>query len=174
MWKEYKNTGFFVCENGEVKTVDRYIDSHKGDTKYKRLQKGRLLKGGTTLNGYEFVCIDGENMFRHRLVAELFIPNPHNLPEVNHKDENPHNNSVENLEWISHKDNCNYGRRKSANQDKTKRVAQYDTDGNLVKLYKSLTEAEKLNGTPRGGGIGKCCRNEQKQYLNSKWSYYED
>lgn len=45
----------------------------------------------------------------HRLVAETFIPNPENLPEVNHKDENPSNNCVENLEWCDRKYNMNYG-----------------------------------------------------------------
>ena len=47
----------------------------------------------------------------HRLVAQAFIPNPDNLPEVNHKDENPINNSVNNLEWCDHKYNVNYGHR---------------------------------------------------------------
>ena len=47
----------------------------------------------------------------HRLVALAFIPNPNNLPTVNHKDENPSNNSVDNLEWMSRKDNNNYGTR---------------------------------------------------------------
>lgn len=46
----------------------------------------------------------------HRLVAETFLPNPNNLPEVHHKDNNPGNNNLSNLEWVSHKKNCEYSR----------------------------------------------------------------
>ena len=50
-----------------------------------------------------------KTMYIHRLVAQAFIPNPDNLPCVNHKDENPNNNNVDNLEWCTQKYNCNYG-----------------------------------------------------------------
>ena len=52
-----------------------------------------------------------KTMYIHRLVAQAFIPNPDNLPCVNHKDENPNNNNVDNLEWCTQKYNCNYGTR---------------------------------------------------------------
>lgn len=148
------------------------IESHRGNTVYKRLQKGKLLKGGVTINGYEFVTLaDKKHYFRHRLVAMYFIPNPNGFTDVNHKDENPHNNNVENLEWCSHKENCNYGSRKTGNQDKTKKVAQYTMNGTLIKIYVSLASAEKENNTPKNGGIGKCCRGKQKSYKNYKWKY---
>lgn len=175
MWKQIDDSSFYVNENGEVKTEDRLIFSHKGNTQYQRLQKGRLLKGGVTLNGYEFVKLeDGKHYFRHQLVAKYFIPNPNGYTEINHKDENPHNNSVDNLEWCTHKENCNYGRRKVGNQDKTKKVAQYTIDNELIKIYASLAQAEKENNCPRASGIGKCCRGMQKTYKNFKWKYYED
>ena len=50
-----------------------------------------------------------EDIYVHRIIASLFITNPYNLSDVNHKDSNPSNNCVENLEWLSHKDNLEYG-----------------------------------------------------------------
>ena len=72
---------------------------------------GRILKPKTAGRGYLCIAINGKNKYIHRLVAEAFIPNPDNLPQVNHKDENKHNNSVENLEWCSAEYNMTYGTR---------------------------------------------------------------
>ena len=58
----------------------------------------------------------------HRLVAETFIPNPNNYYCVNHKDENPLNNNVKNLEWCSINYNCNYGNRNKKISEKLKRI----------------------------------------------------
>lgn len=52
----------------------------------------------------------GKNFSVHRLVAQAFIPNPDNLPQINHKDHNPFNNHVDNLEWCTAKYNCNHKR----------------------------------------------------------------
>ena len=84
------------------------------------------------------------------------------------------NNNIENLEWCTHKYNCNYGNRKNGNQDKTKKVAQYDLNGNLIKVYESLRQAEKETNTPKSSGIAHCCRGKQKTYINFKWKYYEE
>ena len=73
----------------------------------------KFLKPRLNTSGYYQVnlCKDGKgkNFTIHRLVATAFIPNPDNLPEVNHKDEDKSNNCVENLEWMSKIDNINYG-----------------------------------------------------------------
>lgn len=90
-----------------------------------RTQMLSILNGKT---GYKFVILDKKTCYVHRLVAEAFIPNPDNLPQINHKDENKANNSVENLEWCSEKYNINYGSR-NANHRKTcriKRIALMD------------------------------------------------
>ena len=73
-------------------------------------KSGRILKPRKN-GGDLFVAIDNIQPLIHRLVAQAFIPNHENLPYVNHKDEDKKNNNVSNLEWISHKDNCNYGTR---------------------------------------------------------------
>lgn len=70
----------------------------------------RVLKPRYSKLGYARVSLHAKNdKLVHRLVAITFLGNPDNLPEVNHIDENPKNNSVDNLEWCTHKDNVNYG-----------------------------------------------------------------
>lgn len=75
---------------------------------------GKVLKGQNNGRGYLFVSLYDENhkckqIMIHRLVAKAFIPNPYNLPQVNHIDECKHNNYVENLEWVTSVDNINHG-----------------------------------------------------------------
>lgn len=86
-------------------------DGRVRSTKYRGQDEVRelsLLNGKT---GYRFVILDRKTCYVHRLVAEAFLPNPDNFPQINHKDENKANNSVENLEWCSAKYNVNYGSR---------------------------------------------------------------
>ena len=90
---------------------DRYEISNLGQVRDKRT--GRFKKAIEKDNGYLVYSfwIDGKTKqeYVHRLVALTFIPNPDDLPQVNHKDENKHNNAVENLEWCTAKYNANYG-----------------------------------------------------------------
>lgn len=77
--------------------------------------KPKKLNIRVTKNGYGRVYMRRdstnlrEDVYIHRIIAQMFIPNPNNLSDVNHKDSNPLNNCVENLEWLSHKDNLEYG-----------------------------------------------------------------
>lgn len=83
----------------------------------------------------------------HRLVAEAFIPNPDNLPYVNHINENKTDNRVENLEWCNAKYNANYGtRNKKISDYNSQSVAQYDLNGNFIKRFDSIKEAAEELG----------------------------
>lgn len=63
--------------------------------------------GSTTSTGYKHICIDGRYFYVHRLIATAFIPNLGNLPEIDHKNRDKSDNRVENLRWVSSKDNMN-------------------------------------------------------------------
>lgn len=90
-----------------------YQVSNKGRVKSFHSGEGKIMKPGTHPLGYKSVTLfkdkKGKVAKVHRLVAQAFIPNPENLPVINHKDENPSNNNVENLEWCTQKYNLNYG-----------------------------------------------------------------
>ena len=97
----------------------------------------RLLIQYKDENGYKDVWLTkdgkGKHYSVHRLVAMTFIPNPDNLPQVNHKDENPSNNCVLNLEWCTAKYNCNYG---NHNKNVSKSLKKLYEDGTLISPMK--------------------------------------
>lgn len=97
-----------VSNLGRIRSLDREIYSEKGS--FMRFYRGRILKLTDKGNGYLVVNLGrGNRRHVHRVVAEAFLPNNFNLPYINHKDENPKNNEVSNLEWCTAKYNSNYG-----------------------------------------------------------------
>ena len=123
----------------------------------------------------------------HRLVAETFLPNPENLPEVNHKDENKKNNFVflnedgsvdkkkSNLEWKTHKDNINHGTRNeraakaNTNGKLSKKVLQLSLTGELICEYPSIRECGR-NGFDHGA-VCDCCNGKQKTHKGFRFMY---
>lgn len=144
IWVDVPNyEGLYQISNfGNVKSLSRYVGTSSG----RRKTKERLLKPSVSEAGYYRVCFSkdcsNKRFFVHRLVAIAFIPNPHNLPQINHKDENPSNNTVDNLEWCDAKYNNNYGERmKKAAAATSKKVKQYDMRGCFIREFCSLKDA---------------------------------
>ena len=124
----------------------KYMISDDGQV-WSNYKKG-FLKPSERSGGYLFVnlCKDGiqKHYNIHRLVAEAFIPNPNDLPIINHKDENKHNNCASNLEWCDYSYNNTYGNRiEKINQKISHKTYQYDLDGNLIAVWPSQQEASR-------------------------------
>lgn len=114
IWKDIKGyEGLYQVSNfGNVKRLSSYV-AHNGifgKTK-QRIVKVKILVP-IDLRGYKVLKLskNGEEKryYIHRLVAETFISNPLSKPEVNHKDGNKQNNCAENLEWVTHQENCKH------------------------------------------------------------------
>lgn len=106
------------------------------------------LEKGTYLG----VRLEGKSFRVHRLVAQVFIPNPDNLPEVNHKDENKHNNRVDNLEWCTHQYNNAYGTKGKRSSEYQKALYQTERGKQLKqRISQSVKEYYRKNGNPKKG-----------------------
>lgn len=149
IWKDIPNyEGLYQVSNlGRVKSFRRST-KHYWQDEY-------ILKPAHANNGYCQVTLY-DNTVRHkflvhRLVAEAFIPNPDNLPQVNHKDENPLNNAASNLEWCTAEYNNAYGTAKiRAIDTKSKPLEQYTLDMKLIAIYRSTRIAAELLGIHNG------------------------
>lgn len=162
------------------------ITTHKGlyqisDLGRVRNSKGQILTGYTNNNGYQMVHLRTKNNNKlysiHRLVAIHFIPNPDNLPCVNHKDENKLNNKAKNLEWCTYKYNVNYGTG-NKRRSKTKINNTYNTKAvrctELKKTFASTREAQRKTGIDCSQISAVC--NHKKNYKTAggyHWHYVE-
>ena len=159
-----------------------YEVSNQGRVKSLKYGKERILKPRKNACGYLHVGLhkDGheKTVKIHRLVAEAFIPNPNNLETVNHKDEVKTNNVADNLEWMSQKDNNNYGSRTiraaKANINHpsfSKKVQMFDKKtGELLATFPSTMEAERVTGIDHSH-IPTCCKGKYKSAGGYIWRY---
>lgn len=140
-----------------------------------RCTKDRMRRLCVSKKGAYLVCVlskDGvhKTPFVHRLVAEAFIPNPQNLPCINHKDENKRNNRVENLEWCTVEYNDNYGTRNERVCEKiSKKVCRVDGNGNVLEVFASSCDADRRGYT--GSAIRRCCAGQQRIHAGYHWRY---
>lgn len=178
IWKDipYYEGKYQVSNMGNVRNLD-----------FHRTGRVQILKPGKN-KGYLRVQLWKDGKCRtaevHRLVAQVFLENPNNLPQVNHINEIKTDNRLENLEWCDCKYNINYG---SHNQrvaetlkgvyqsEESKRkisipVAQCTREGELIAVFYGAKEAERQTGI-YSSNIIKCCKGKLKSAGNYKWKY---
>ena len=172
IWKPIKGyEGLYEVSNfGRIRSLDRWCSNGRG----KQLKKGKILKPQKNRYGYLYINLYKNGIMKHitihKLVAEVFLPNPNNLPCVNHKDECKSNNVVNNLEWCSYSYNINFGtRNKRMIKKRCKPVVQYTLDGQFVREWESTNECYR-NGFNQGA-VAACCRGERKTYKGFLWEY---
>ena len=167
----------------QIKDYPDYWVSTLGNIYSMKNGKEKELKQGKGSRGYLQVSLSSKTYSVHRLVAQAFIPNPDNLPQVNHKDESKENNCVSNLEWCTAEYNCNYANRNNKisetqkrsgiqrnNKYTSKEVYQYTLDGKFVNTYPSIREAVRQTGLDHSA-ISKVCRGKIKYTGGFIWSY---
>ena len=162
-WKEIEGTN------------DKYKVSSSG--LIKNVKNNRFIKPVLNYKGYMRVAIRIYGKVKilrvHRLVAQAFIPNPMNKPQVNHKNGNKLDNRVENLEWVSNKENYIHAIKNGLVNHREKPCALL-YKGKEIMIFDSILQAEKITQTKYGDPYYRLtgqCKNNIKRLKDYKWVY---
>lgn len=176
VWKPHPDIDVIeVSTLGRVRTLDRMVSGKGNGT---RFQKGQVLKQFVSVNGYMRVSIriDGKPTKKlvHRLVAQTFLPNPDNLPMVNHRDCNRKNNNVENLEFCDNSYNQKYRNRFgiSVTESIGKPLFAVNLSTLEVSHFRSQSEAGRVLGFSQGH-IGAVIRGK-RNHAGDFWFVNDD
>lgn len=182
IWKDVVGyEGLYQVSNlGNIKSLDKYVNTKGNKLK---LHKGKILKPKKRPRGYLEVSLYKDRKPKsiqiHRLVAIAFIPNPENKPHINHKKpvtEEFCDNSVNNLEWCTPKENMIYafkcGRVNAKGKDSvsSKTVLQYDLNGNFIREWDCTMDIQRELGFANTD-ISGCCLGKRKTAYGYKWRY---
>lgn len=160
-WKKKTilNNEYYISEYGDVYSVKNNIILHQFLDK----------------NGYYYISFrsgkEEKKIKIHRIVAETYIENPENKPQVNHKNGIKTKNHKSNLEWATASENTQHSFDIGLQIPKYKTVYQYDLNNNFIAKYKSLKEAAKITNTNINGIIAVCKKNKRYTANNYVWKY---
>ena len=157
---------YSVSSDGRVRSNPHVVVMKNGARK---TVSGRELRPGKVGAGYLRVGLLNKNpAYVHSLVARAFLGDPGEGYEVNHKDENKLNNSADNLEWVTHKQNCSYGTRNERSGSPARPVIA-KLDGETVYSFASMMDAERAGFSRHG--IRRCCEGEANAYRGLVWEW---
>ena len=135
----------------------------------------RLLKFHHDKDGYLFTIIsvkqNKSNKKQHRLIAEAFIPNPHNKPMIDHINTDRTDNSMSNLRWCTQKENMN-NPITVKNNSHNESVVQLSLDNCFIRQYPSMKSTKDVGFNPNC--VSNCCRKTQLQHKGFRWMYLSD
>jgi hypothetical protein len=169
-----------------IKDFENYMVNENGTIINNQTNQVKVPTSNNAGKGYMYVELWKNNqrkrMYVHRIVAEAFIPNTENKPYINHKDGNPKNNNVENLEWCTPLENVEHASKvlgvmqqyKKANAKRQRAVRQIDVaTQQVVAIYPSMGEAERKTGI-KSSYISQICSGKFKQCFGYSWCYVEE
>lgn len=169
IWKDIEGyEGLYqVSSEGMVKSLN-----------YNRTGKERILKSAKDKYGYLFVKLRKEGTVKyyliHRLIAIAFIPNPDNKPCIDHINGDKTDNRVENLRWVTHKENMNNPiTLNKIGKHLRKSILQFSVDGNFIKTWESIMDVQREYDIDKSAII-RCCKNKQNTSCGYIWQYLDD
>ena len=172
VWKDIVNyEGFYQVSNlGRVRSLDRY--DNRGI-----FHESQIIKPKQHPCGYYGIGLWKEGkqsqFLIHRLVAQAFIPNENDLPDINHRNEDKTDNRVANLEWCDHIYNMRFGTRGERCRKKADchAVVQMDMEGNVIAEFEAIKVAARVVGINNAETITKCCKGARPSAGGYKWKY---
>ncbi len=183
IWRDIDNyEGLYqVSSLGRVKSLGRFESGHyrNGDKNASYYRKEKILKPKTNKHGYYTVRLykngNGSYYLVHRLVANAFIPNPMNLPEIDHISTIRTENNVENLRWVDRNGNGNNPTTKKnmieAQTISCGRKVVCIKDGKIVKTFDSISSAARYYDMKTHNSIWNCLKGKAKSAYGFKWRY---